>query len=97
MNLVEAVSLAIVGLLVVSLARAQAGRTRTLLVRLVLIALAGWIAEDTCIRWYDGYYYAGSWTWWGDRMPVMVAVIWPSVLLSAYGLVISLVGERRWA
>jgi len=48
-----------------------------------LIAPAAWLAEDSCIRLFGFYEYAPGWHLFLDRVPVMVAAIWPFVILSA--------------
>lgn len=97
MNTVEIASAGIVVLLVAALVRGERSAGRYLF-RLLLMAAAGWVAEDTCIRLYQGYGYADTWTLWLDRVPVLVVVIWPTVLMSAYKLALSLAaGKTRWA
>ena len=65
--------------------------------RLVLLALASWLAEDTCIRLYGFYAYNPDWSLFLDKMPLMIALIWPSVILSAWELARYLLskGDRR--
>lgn len=48
-----------------------------------LIAPAAWLAEDSCIRLFGFYEYAPGWHLFLDRVPLMVAAIWPFVILSA--------------
>ncbi|NOZ01223.1 MAG: hypothetical protein GXP54_04960, partial [Deltaproteobacteria bacterium] len=48
-----------------------------------LVAPAAWLAEDSCIRMFGFYGYADGWHLFLDRVPVMVALIWPLVILSA--------------
>jgi hypothetical protein len=48
-----------------------------------LIALGGYLAEDLCIRAFDFYAYSPGWSLTLDRMPPLVALIWPFVILSA--------------
>lgn len=55
-----------------------------------LIAPAAWLAEDTAIRLYGFYHYDPRWHLFLDRMPVMVATIWPFVILSARELAVRL-------
>jgi hypothetical protein len=47
------------------------------------IALAGYLAEDLCIRLFAFYDYSPGWLLIVDRMPALVALIWPFVILSA--------------
>ncbi len=62
-------------------------RREVFLRRALLLVGASWVAEDTCIRAYQFYTYNEG--WWGfiDKMPLMIAVIWPGVILSAWELV----------
>ena len=48
-----------------------------------LIAPAAWVAEDTCIHAYAFYAYDPRWHVFADRMPLLVAAIWPFVIISA--------------
>lgn len=47
------------------------------------IAVAAWISEDTCIRFYEFYSYSAVWDLRLDKVPVLVPMIWPLVILSA--------------
>lgn len=47
------------------------------------VAAGAWIGEEICIRVYDAYQYAPSWSVFLDRVPLAVVVIWPAVVLSA--------------
>ena len=68
------------------------------LTRMVLLALASFVAEDTCIRMYAFYAYdTEAWSLFVDRMPLMVMLIWPGVILSSWELARLLVGHRRGA
>lgn len=57
-----------------------------LLVRLALLGAGAWIAEDTAIHLYAFYAYDPSWNLFVDRVPLMVALIWPAVIVSAWDL-----------
>jgi hypothetical protein len=59
---------------------AERGRVAS---RLALLAVAGWVGEDTVIRAYGFYGYAPSWSLVLDRAPLLVACIWPIVIDSA--------------
>ena len=64
--------------------------------RMALLALASFVAEDTCIRLYGFYAYDTEvWSVFADRMPVMVMLIWPGVILSSWELARLLVGDSR--
>jgi len=47
------------------------------------LAIAGWIGEETCVRFYGYYHYAPHWHLRLDEVPVLVPLIWPLVILSA--------------
>jgi hypothetical protein len=47
------------------------------------LAAAGWIGEETCIRFYAHYGYAPAWRPFVGHVPLLVALIWPLVILSA--------------
>ncbi len=51
--------------------------------RLVLIATASWIGEDSIIHAYGFYQYSPQWWPFLDRVPLLVVVIWPIVIDSA--------------
>jgi len=61
-----------------------------------LLAAASWVAEDTVIRAYGFYDYGTHWSVLVDRMPLLVACIWPIVIRSAADLAHGL-GVRRLA
>ena len=48
-----------------------------------LIALGAFLGEDTCIRGYGFYEYSYEWHLFFDKVPVVVLLIWPAVVLSA--------------
>lgn len=54
--------------------------------RYLLLALAAWIGEATCIRVYGFYAYSPAWTLFVGPVPALVALIWPVVILSARDL-----------
>lgn len=94
MVVLELLCLAIVGIhLTVAALRAQA--PGVYIRRAALVAVASWIAEDTCIRLYGFYAYSPQWVPFVDRMPLMVALIWPGVLLSAWEVAGLLLGREH--
>ncbi len=64
-------------------ARAIRGDLAEFARKAALLASAAWLGEDTCIRLYGFYSYSPAWHGAIDRVPVLVAVIWPLVILSA--------------
>ncbi len=91
MLLLQLLCLAIVAIHL-SVATLRAPRPAVYLRHAALVAAASWVAEDTCIRLYGFYAYAPQWSPYLDRMPVMVALIWPGVVLSAWELAGLLLG-----
>lgn len=81
----------------------QAGEAKgAVLLRLVLLALAGWIGEVSCVRGYGFYRYAlpsegGPWRLWLDVVPLVVVLTWPVVIHSAWELARSLAPSQSIA
>ncbi len=48
-----------------------------------LLSMAGWMSEETCIRAYDFYQYAPRWHAQLGHVPLLIAAIWPAIVLSA--------------
>jgi len=63
--------------------------------RYLFLAATAWIGEDSVIRLYGFYEYSPEWTLFIDRVPLMVLIIWPVVVLSARQLAGYLVGPSR--
>jgi hypothetical protein len=82
---------AIVATFLVMRARLEA-KPLALYRRLLLLALAAWAGEDTCIRLYGFYEYSQSWWLFLDRVPLLIVLIWPIVIQSARDL-----GTCLWA
>lgn len=76
----ELACLAIVGLWV-GMAAGRPGQAG-LLRRYAVLVAAAWIAEDTCIHAYGFYGYHPDWHGFVDRVPLLVLLIWPVVILS---------------
>ncbi|MCB9727928.1 MAG: carotenoid biosynthesis protein [Deltaproteobacteria bacterium] len=57
-----------------------------LLGRLALLACASWLAENTVIHAYGFYGYSAGWSVFVDRVPLMILLIWPVVIHSAWDL-----------
>lgn len=56
---------------------------RDLLTDYAALAVAGFIGEETCVRFYAYYHYAPYWHFRLDCVPALVPLIWPLVILSA--------------
>jgi hypothetical protein len=68
-------------------------RTRppaALAVEYLALAVAAWIGEETSIAWYAHYHYAPIWHARLSRVPLLVPLIWPLVVLSARAVVTGL-------
>jgi hypothetical protein len=87
----EAACAAIVALFVVTRARLDE-RPWRFVRRLALLAAASWVAEDSVIHAYGFYQYDPGWSLFVDRVPLMILVIWPVVIHSAWDLVCRLRG-----
>lgn len=61
--------------------------------RMALMSVAGWISEDTVIRAYGFYYYSPKWSLIIDHVPLMIILIWPVVIHSAWDLARHLAGR----
>ncbi len=60
-----------------------------------LLAAAGWIGEETCILAYRFYQYAPAWHARAGEVPLLIAAIWPAIVMSARAIARSLLGARR--
>ncbi|MEW6670432.1 MAG: carotenoid biosynthesis protein [Thermodesulfobacteriota bacterium] len=56
------------------------------LLRAAIISASAWIAEESCILLYRFYDYHAGWNLFLDRVPLLVVVIWPVIILSARDL-----------
>lgn len=88
LSLVELASLPILGAFLLLMAKrglraAPGASTRDVLRDIGLLAAAAFIGEETCIRLYDFYQYDAPWRLVLLDMPLLVALIWPFVILSA--------------
>ncbi len=77
----EAACVAVIGLTLAAMARTRP--VDQLLRDYAVLAVAAWIGEESCVAWYDFYHYAPAWHVRLDRVPVLVPLIWPLVILSA--------------
>jgi uncharacterized membrane protein len=59
-----------------------------------LLALAGWIGEETCIVAYGFYHYAAPWHVRIGEVPLLIAAIWPAIVMSARSIARALLRER---
>jgi hypothetical protein len=85
MTVLQIACFAIVGLwLAVRLAREE--RKVDFVAKLLVIATAAWMGEETCIRLYAFYDYAPRWWLFLDDVPVAIVCIWPVVVVSSMDL-----------
>jgi len=91
----EVACVAIVVLTLVAMSRQHP--PRALLATYASLALAGWIAEETCIVLYRFYQYSDVWSVHVHLLPLLVPLIWPLVILSARELVQALWPDRGWS
>ena len=92
MIVIELTCLAIVAVFLITRARLDEHPLRFFR-RIAIIAASSWVAEDTVIHAYRFYQYSPEWTFFLDRLPLMVALIWPVVIHSAWDLSRRLLGQ----
>lgn len=61
--------------------------------RLGLILAASWMAENSVIHAYHFYQYSPRWSIFVDHVPLMIILIWPIVIQSAWDLMNALAGR----
>lgn len=82
-NTVHSVELLSLGVLAVFVwQELRSGQWRDSLPLGLTLMLAALWGEDSCIRLYQFYQYSPDWHFILDKMPPMVALIWPFVILS---------------
>lgn len=59
--------------------------------------VAAWLGELTCIRAYGFYQYSPGYTVWLDVVPLLIPLIWPAVVWSAWDLAAHLAPTRAKA
>jgi len=92
-HLLEIIILGIVALFLAVRVKVEPNRPR-LLRRLGLLSVASWIGEDTMIRAYHFYQYSPRWSLVVDEVPLLIVVIWPIVIISAWDLVVAFTDGR---
>lgn len=63
-------------------------------VEIIALAASGWIGEHTVIEAYQFYFYADGWWPKLGHVPLLVALIWPMVVLSARDVARYLFGDQ---
>jgi hypothetical protein len=59
---------------------------RKFLARFALVSVACWMAEESCILLYKFYTYDPSWSLFLDQVPLLIILIWPVIIHSAWDL-----------
>lgn len=83
--ILELVALAIIAIYIVGYTLGLPEK-REFFIRLVLVSAASWIAEESCILSYQFYGYSPTWTLFLADVPLLVIVIWPIIVHSAWDL-----------
>ena len=68
---------------------------RALVQRLLIVAMASWAGEESCIRLYGFYTYASHWQARVLDVPLAVVCIWPIVVQSALDLTRAVPAPKR--
>jgi hypothetical protein len=76
--------------LVQALRRAE--RPAGLLLAYGLVFTTAWASEQSCIELYGFYAYSPDWSVFLGHVPLMVALIWPVVVISAWSIVRAVLG-----
>ena len=97
MNLLELCCVGVIVIWAVFRLRGEANR-QDVMVRMAAVAVAAFVAEDTCIRLYGFYFYnRDRWTIFVDEVPLLVLCIWPVVITSGLDFLERLrVPPRHW-
>ncbi len=61
--------------------------------RMGLVLAASWTAENSVIHAYHFYQYSPRWSIFVDHVPLMIIIIWPVVITSAWDLMNALAGR----
>ncbi len=68
-----------------------------LLLAYALVFATSWASEHSCIELYGFYEYSPDWSVFLGHVPLMVALIWPVVVLSAWAIARAVMGPAsRW-
>jgi hypothetical protein len=81
----ELVALSIIAIYIVVYTLGQPEK-REFFIRLVLVSAASWIAEESCILCYRFYSYSPTWSLFLADVPLLVIVLWPIIVHSAWDL-----------
>jgi hypothetical protein len=81
----ELAALSIIAIYVAAYTLGQPERG-SFLAGLVLVCAASWLAEESCILLYETYGYSTDWNLFLAHLPLLVIVIWPVIVHSAWNL-----------
>lgn len=85
MTILELACAAIVAVFVIARATRDPAPKR-FLGRMAALSALSWLGEDTVIRAYGFYTYSPEWSLFVDRVPILIVLIWPVVIHSAFDL-----------
>jgi len=89
-------ALIVLAWLVLAVRRSE--RPSRVLLAYAIVFTTAWASEQTCITLYGFYAYNPDWCVFLGHVPLMVALIWPVVVLSALAIVRAVLGQgSRWA
>lgn len=91
----ELACVGVVGLTLYVMTRTRA--PREVLGDYAVLAVAAWIGEETCVRFYRFYGYAPGWHAFVLDVPLLVPLIWPLVVISARDVAGALLERGRGA
>lgn len=60
--------------------------SKKFLARFALVSVSCWMAEESCILFYKFYGYSLSWNVFLDQVPLLIILIWPVIIHSAWDL-----------
>jgi hypothetical protein len=63
--------------------------------RMALLSAAAWLVEETVIAAYGFYSYSKHWNFFLHHVPLLIVLIWPIVIHSAWDLSRSLLGGQH--
>lgn len=72
-----------------------ARRDREVLALAPAIFAASWIAEASCVNFYDYYSYSRAWWWRVGGVPLLIPLIWPMIILSGRAVLRALLPGAR--
>lgn len=68
---------------------------KSFFLKFTAISTASWIVEETSIRIYHFYQYSPDWNVFIGHVPILVILVWPLVIHSAWELASQLLSENK--